>query len=287
MWKNICNKKLISEEKLFFNRIFIYLILTNIILVLIFFIFIRFFVSLNTGIPADQLHNTKTIDIQKLREQLKKDKHVLELKKQHELELYLLWLDMETDNSITTFVDNKISFRNKAYVPENLEYIDSQVVYDTKWNSKLRNIANTALQEMAAAFKKDMGRNLTIVSAYRSYAYQAGIKSRGCPDNLCAKAGYSEHQSGLVVDIASASNQATWLNSQNLREIYTWLDTNAHFYWFHNTYQRWVAIDGYEIEPWHWRYLWVEFATYLKKQDLTLAEFYYTREDQKAKNNKF
>jgi LAS superfamily LD-carboxypeptidase LdcB len=34
------------------------------------------------------------------------------------------------------------------------------------------------------------------------------------------------------------------------------------------------VVDWYEIEPWHWRYLWVELATYLKNKDLTIAEFY-------------
>ena len=93
------------------------------------------------------------------------------------------------------------------------------------------------------------------MSAYRSYLYQKGIKDRGCPDNLCAKAGYSEHQSGLAVDFFRASTQSDWNASARLSSYYSWLQKNAHTYGFHNTYQRGLEIDGYDIEPWHWRYV--------------------------------
>jgi LAS superfamily LD-carboxypeptidase LdcB len=66
-------------------------------------------------------------------------------------------------------------------------------------------------------------------------------------------------------------------------EYYNFLKQNAHKYWFHNTYQKWLEIDGYEIEPWHWRYLWIKFATYLKENNITLAQFYKNRENGKKK----
>lgn len=197
----------------------------------------------------------------------------LDGKKKRKLEFFAS-LDMKTDNSLFKFVSSKVSFNNKWYVPEDLEPIDSEFVYDTKTNGKMRKIANRALQDMAEAFKKDLGRNLTVVSSYRSYEYQRGIKLRGCPDNLCAKAGYSEHQSGLTVDIASASSQATWENTQNLQEIYIWLEKNAAEFGFHNTYQKGLEIDGYEIEPWHWRYVGKYFAQHLKENEITIAEYY-------------
>jgi D-alanyl-D-alanine carboxypeptidase len=59
-------------------------------------------------------------------------------------------------------------------------------------------------------------------------------------------------------------------------KYYLWLVKNSHLYGWHNTYQKWVAIDGYEIEPWHWRYLWVEFATYLYENNMTIAEYAFT-----------
>jgi zinc D-Ala-D-Ala carboxypeptidase len=35
-----------------------------------------------------------------------------------------------------------------------------------------------------------------------------------------------------------------------------------------------LDIDGYEIEPWHWRYLGVDLSTELKNKNITIAEYY-------------
>jgi len=138
----------------------------------------------------------------------------------------------------------------------------------------MREQAAKWFEKMAEAFYQEFKVKVVVVSSYRSYAYQAGIKSRGCPDNLCAKAGYSEHQSGLTADLWSASTQGYWNSSEKLMKYYDWLSENAHVYGFHNSYQNGRGIDGYEIEPWHWRYLGVPFATYLKQKDITFAEHY-------------
>ncbi len=191
---------------------------------------------------------------------------------------YIKNLDLDTDASLTKFVNPDISFTDISYVPEDMESLDRDYILDTKWNAQMRPEAKLQFEKMAEEFYKTFDEKIRVVSSYRSYQYQAGIKARGCPDNLCAKAGYSEHQSGLTVDLWSASNQSTWESSKDLQRRYIWLSKNAHLYGFHNTYQKGKEIDGYEIEPWHWRYLGIPLATYLKEQDdMTFAEFYYQR----------
>ena len=183
--------------------------------------------------------------------------------------------DLETDSSLQKFVTSTIPFNNISYVPQNLEKISSDFVFDTKWwNQTLVSVANEALQKMAEKFFNETWEKVSVVSAYRSYEYQVGIKSRWCPDNLCAKAWYSEHQTWLVVDLWSASSEKEWKTNKKLQKYFSWLNQNAHKFWFTNSYQKWVAVDWYEIEPWHWRYVWVELATYLKQKWLTFAEFY-------------
>ena len=102
----------------------------------------------------------------------------------------------------------------------------------------MREQAAESFENMAEAFYKAFEEKIVVVSSYRSYNYQAGIKARGCPDNLCAKAGHSEHQSGLSVDLWSASSNAYWKSSENLQRYYSWLSQNAHLYGFHNSYQK-------------------------------------------------
>ncbi len=191
------------------------------------------------------------------------------------INLILDFKNSSDDDSILKFVTSNKSFTNKQYIPAGLVHFSSDYVYDSKWWSQyLRDYANQALQKMAKQFYNDFWEKMVVVSAYRSYEYQKWIKDNWCPDNLCAKAWYSEHQSGLAVDLWEASTNAEWKNNQKLTSYYDWLSKNAYKYGFHNTYQKWLEIDWYEIEPWHWRYLWVEFATYLKENNITIAEYY-------------
>lgn len=189
--------------------------------------------------------------------------------------------DFETDSSIQKFVTSTNSFQDLQYIPENLEKISWEFIIDSKWNQELRKEANKALQEMWKKFFEETWEKIKVVSAYRSYSYQVWIKSRGCPDALCAKPGFSEHQTWLAVDLWSASTEKTWKNDKNLQKYFSWLNENAHNFGFHNTYQKWLEIDGYEVEPWHWRYLWVELASYLRENKMTIKEFYDLEKNKK------
>jgi len=200
-----------------------------------------------------------------------------ELLKKYQTERYIKNLDLESDESYTKYVDPTVPFATISYIPKDLRRLDTTYISDTKWNAQMRDIAAESLERMAQKFYDDVWEKMVVVSTYRSYAYQAWIKARWCPDNLCAKAGYSEHQSGLAVDFWSASSQSYWDSSEKLTSFYQWLNENAHNYWFHNPYRNGLEIDGYDIEPWHWRYVWNRAAAYLKQQDITFAELYYRK----------
>jgi D-alanyl-D-alanine carboxypeptidase len=175
---------------------------------------------------------------------------------------------------LTKFVSAKIPFEDKLYIPKNLTKISWKYVYDAKWWTQfLKEEAKNALDNMSKSYYNVFWKKIVVVSAYRPYLYQKWIKDRWCPDNLCAKAGYSEHQSWLAVDLWAASSYNAW-QTKNYQIKYNWLKENAYKFGFHNTYQKWLKIDTYEIEPWHWRYLWESLAKYLLDNNLTIAEFY-------------
>ena len=254
----------LDKKKKITNKCIIFLI------GVIFYLFFITYFLLNTANELKIL-NKDIID-----KQIENDflKYELEKIKKQKIDLINSY-DLENDDSLTKFVNSSISFNDKEYIPENLKKIASNYIYDSKWwRQLLRGDANDALQKLWEAFLYKFNRRLTVVSAYRSYMYQKWIKIRGCPDNLCAKAGYSEHQSGLAVDLWETTTNEQFLAKDNLKKYFNWLNENAYKYGFHNTYQKWLEIDGYEIEPWHWRYMWVEFATYLKENSITIAEFY-------------
>lgn len=207
--------------------------------------------------------NIKILDIENL----------IRIEKQKKIDL-IKSLDFKTDNSLIKFVNNKISFNSLNYIPNDLKTIKWNYIFDIKWNSQLRQEANIALQNLSREFFEEFNIKLQIVSAYRSYNYQKVIKNNWCPDNLCAKAWYSEHQSWLAVDIFATTTKKDWQTNLQYIKYYNWFVKNAYKYGFSNTYQRWLEIDWYEIEPWHWRYLWTILAKYLLDNNMTIAEYY-------------
>jgi D-alanyl-D-alanine carboxypeptidase len=246
--------------------------------VLVLWIFITiFFIWQYFEIKNLEKENKKILEklVQNEKNLIKIKKELEKQRQEKELENYLNNLDLDSDNSITKFVNNKVHYNNLAYVPKNLVKVAWEHIIDGKnWYIKVRKILKENLEKMAKDFYKDTNNNIVVVSGYRSYKYQKWIKDRGCPDNLCAKAWYSEHQSWLAVDLYSASSLKNWTNNNNLNKYYYWLKENAWKYGFTNTYQKWLKVDWYEIEPWHWRYVWVKLAKYLLDNNMTFAEFY-------------
>lgn len=82
------------------------------------------------------------------------------------------------------------------------------------------------------------------------------------------RVGYSEHQSGLAVDI-----NADGIHSAGY-EVYDWLAQNAWRYGFILRYpEDKTAVTGTGYEPWHYRYVGVENAKAITESGLCLEEY--------------
>lgn len=80
--------------------------------------------------------------------------------------------------------------------------------------------------------------------------------------------GYSEHQSGLAVDINADGVHSTG------REVYDWLALHAWDYGFILRYPKGKeAITSTSHEPWHYRYVGVEAAQEIRDLGVTLEEY--------------
>ena len=164
---------------------------------------------------------------------------------------------------------NKYNALPKDYVPE-------LVALKGLGSGSLTPQAAQAFGEMAAAAQED-GVTLRSVSAYRSYATQAGLyqrytaqSGRALADTFSARPGYSEHQTGLALDINTASTSAHFENTT----AYAWLVEHCAQYGFILRYpQDKQAVTGYRFEPWHYRYVGVETARVCMEQGLTYEEF--------------
>lgn len=181
--------------------------------------------------------------------------------------------DTGHDWSVTKYVSRHIPLQNKTYVPSELITIESEYLTTSQKNFKLRADAAAELIIMAQEFYEIFDKKLVIVSAYRSHGYQSNLRKNWCPNTLCAPAGHSEHQLGLAVDLFAATTADKFLSKADFKKYYDWLAVNAHRYGRHNTYQKWVEIDTYQVEPRHWRYIWRELATELYNQKMTFWEW--------------
>jgi len=172
------------------------------------------------------------------------------------------------------FIVNKNNKLSENYIPNDLEQISLEYSCSNKY---LRKIAKDNFEKMAKDAKKN-GFNIVAVSTYRSYDYQEKlynnyVKDKGYyyADMCSARAGHSEHQTGLAVDIADLS--LDYDNFEYTKE-FTWVKENAHKYGFIMRYPKAkFHITGFKYEPWHYRYVGIDIATYIYKNSLTLEEY--------------
>ena len=168
-----------------------------------------------------------------------------------------------TTDTLVTAVYNKKHPLPTGYAPNDLQKVGSQY---------LRKEAADSLALMQAA-----GANLTAASGYRSYETQQQIYAsyvaqdgQAEADTYSARAGYSEHQTGLTMDFAPIAD--SFKNSTQ----YAWLVANAHKYgWVLRYPADKTAITGYVSEPWHWRYVGITVATDMKTKGVTTLEEYF------------
>ena len=80
--------------------------------------------------------------------------------------------------------------------------------------------------------------------------------------------GYSEHQTGLAVDINADGVTSTG------EEVYTWLKEHAWEYGFILRYPDGKTnITGTDYEPWHYRYVGKDAAKVIHKKGISLEEY--------------
>ncbi len=174
-----------------------------------------------------------------------------------------------------TILVNKYLYLENDYVPENLESIPNEYA---RSGMKLVNVAKDKFVEMAKQAKED-GTPIIAMSSYRSYEYQVNlynryVKSDGidAADTYSARAGFSEHQTGLCVDIYDGKIDYTNFEKS---KSFSWMAENAHKYGFILRFPKDKEnITGYQYESWHYRYVGSEIATYIHNNNITFDEYY-------------
>ena len=123
------------------------------------------------------------------------------------------------------------------------------------------------------------GIKFLITSAYRSYDSQVKVfdeyrktKGEDYAEKYVAIPGYSEHQTGLALDIFTyGSTMASFENTKGFK----WLKDNSYKYGFILRYTKDLQnLLGTTYESWHYRYVGVETATKIYNENITFEEYY-------------
>lgn len=185
-------------------------------------------------------------------------------------------LDMEY-----AMIVNKFYELGSDYEPDDL--------VDIPWKYRLglenekvyvRQVAYDAYMAMWEDAYNEEGIYLLALSGYRSYSDQERVyndykdyKGVKYADSIAARPGFSEHQTGLSLDIYSKECQTQ--NGFKDSKTYAWLVENAHKYGFILRYpEDKQDLTGYNYESWHYRYVGVELATKVYEEGITYDEYY-------------
>jgi len=166
-------------------------------------------------------------------------------------------------------------------LPDN--YVPSDLVEVTTANSaasslRLRKEAAQAFDKLCTGAKQ-AGYTILGASAYRSYSSQKTLYNNYVAvdgvtkaDIYSARAGFSEHQTGLTVDVKNAT---VVYDSFGTTPEYQWAKDNIQKYGFIIRYlPSTVDITGYKSEEWHFRYVGVDTATAVYALGISYDEYY-------------
>lgn len=176
-----------------------------------------------------------------------------------------------------TVLVNKYCQLPRDYIPGDLEMIAPDYNETTLL---LRHSAREYFEMMCHDARQE-GIFLKAISTFRSFLYQNQVYYRNWNediplihyqterDKVSARAGHSEHQTGLAVDI------------NDLEETFAdtsegiWLAEHSCNYGFILRYPKGKEyITGYNYEPWHFRYIGTLLAGKLYQSGLTYDEFF-------------
>ena len=163
-----------------------------------------------------------------------------------------------------------------------MSYVDGVLLANKTYSLPASYDPKGLTKETSAAFKKMQtaaykdGISLWVCSGYRSYYDQKYLYDMYCnrdgkaaADKYSARPGYSDHQTGMAIDVNNASD-----SFGGTREA-KWLANNCAKYGFIIRYPKGKeAYTGYQYEPWHIRYVGTPLAQNITNSGLSLEEYF-------------
>ncbi|MBJ7451368.1 MAG: M15 family metallopeptidase [Blastococcus sp.] len=179
---------------------------------------------------------------------------------------------LDDPNSIWVVVNKLRPLQPLGYAPADL--------VDVGGGLQLRAEAAQAVAALRAEAAA-AGLDVVVRSAYRSFERQQGLFGNSTmrfgvagAELRSARPGYSEHQTGLAVDVGGGGCDIERCFGDTAEG--RWVVANAHRTGFLVRYPAGSEqVTGYQYEPWHLRYVGPELATEMHETGVvTLEEFF-------------
>jgi D-alanyl-D-alanine carboxypeptidase len=191
---------------------------------------------------------------------------------------------IDAPDSLWVVVDKKRPLNPLSYVPKNLvkpKFDDGAGLNPN--GLQLAKPAAKAIKLMATAMKAAGSGTLVLSSTYRSYTTQVAVHNKDVAalglvagENLAARPGFSEHQTGLAADLSAAGQGCTIQVCFATTKAGKWLAANAWQYGFILRYPNGqTPYTGYQFEPWHYRYVGTELSTQMHNTGITVLEKFW------------
>lgn len=186
--------------------------------------------------------------------------------------------DIDDPSSVTVVVNKQRPLDPIEWAPDDL--VMPQGIRNLN-SQPLRAEAAAALEEMHAAARAE-GIRLNLTSAYRGYGMQRNVFTKRvaalgeeAAEKRSARPGYSEHQTGLAVDLDDGSGCELRACFGDTRAG-LWLRENSHRFGYILRYDDGErAAVGYQYEPWHFRYVGLDVAKDMHENDIATLEAYF------------
>lgn len=175
-----------------------------------------------------------------------------------------------SDLNVVPMVVNKFRSLPQQFAPRNLTNIPGT-------NMQADKDAYAAFEAMRQDAEA-AGLRISVASAYRSYDYQAILYNPEVPDrreklvSSLAKPGFSEHQTGMALDLCVAGGALQDFPGTPEAE---WLAAHAEDYGFLLRYTKELEpVTGFREEPWHVRYVGADVIKTMNDKDIESLEEY-------------
>lgn len=187
------------------------------------------------------------------------------------------------------YYQNKADVNKKSLILVNSFYSLDQnyttdlVLMDEKYSnysdSKLNSEAYEHFKNLVDDAEK-VGCHIRNNSSYRSYEHQQELYHQYVRDyglyyakKYVSLPGSSEHQTGYALDVGVDKKYGS-SKFEDTKE-FLWMKEHSYKYGFILRYTKeGQELFGYGYEPWHYRYVGVDAATYIQEHKITYEEYY-------------